>query len=323
MEKKDKCLICKNDELNYFVAFEKMYGTKKKFRYYECKNCGMLRICIIPEDIASYYPSDYYSFRTSNSIIQKIKDFLILYRDKYLLQNKKTLIGKIVANHHPMENLDDFHYILKNINLDNSTVLDIGSGSGNFLKTLANIGFTKNVGVDPFIEKDIITKQYKVFKKSLSDLVKEDVHFDNIFSTHSLEHMPNQEKALMQMKKLLKNDNSSIILSIPIKTNYVWEKYGINWVQLDVPRHVCIQTLKSFKILLHKVGLKIQNYKFNSKINLFLGSELYLRGLPLCTNGKSNKNIFSNNEIINFSEELDSLNEQENGDQIICILKKT
>ena len=39
---------------------------------------------------------------------------------------------------------------------------------------------------------------------------------------------------------------------IPVKSQTIWEKYGVNWSQIDAPRHFFLHTIKSFKILCSK-----------------------------------------------------------------------
>ena len=55
--------------------------------------------------------------------------------------------------------------ILENNKIDyNSQILDIGCGNGYNLQMLADLGFNNLNGMEPFLEKEINTKDYTIFK---------------------------------------------------------------------------------------------------------------------------------------------------------------
>ena len=66
--------------------------------------------------------------------------------------------------------------------------------------------------------------------------------------------MDNQLENIKCFKNLVKPEGI-IVIRIPIKTKPVWEKYGVNWFQIDAPRHFFLHTIESFKTLCDKAGL--------------------------------------------------------------------
>ena len=41
---------------------EMMFGTRDRFAYFRCADCGCLQIGEVPENLSKYYPDNYYSY---------------------------------------------------------------------------------------------------------------------------------------------------------------------------------------------------------------------------------------------------------------------
>ncbi|MGC8006318.1 class I SAM-dependent methyltransferase, partial [Salmonella enterica] len=61
--------------------------------------------------------------------------------------------------------------------------------------------------------------------------------FDVIMYNHSFEHLSNPVEHLQQAYRSLKS-SGKLIIRIPTVSSFAWTKYGVNWVQLDAPRHI-------------------------------------------------------------------------------------
>jgi len=307
------CKICGNIEGNkVFKIREMMFGFRDEFTYFECSKCGCLQIAEIPSNMEKYYPSNYYSFQRGHSD-NFIKKILKRKRDEYAIF-KRDLLGKIVYKKYPDILLNMIGKTKVNYN---SRILDVGCGSGNLLYSLNEIGFKDLVGIDPFINEKINEKSIKILKKTIheiSDIEK----FDLIIFNHSFEHIPDQLETLLKVCKILSN-NGICLIRMPIKTEYIWDRYGINWVQIDAPRHFFIHTLKSFKLLTENSGLIIQEIIFDSTEFQFWGSEQYKRGIPLNSENSYSvnpeKSIFTAKQIKEFKKMAKELNKNKQGDQ--------
>ncbi|UCS94371.1 hypothetical protein KZP23_04910 [Echinicola marina] len=70
--KEATCRLCGNKDGNtIFPVKEMMFGCQEIFDYVECGRCKSIQIVTIPEDLARYYPDNYYSLgeiNYSNSI---------------------------------------------------------------------------------------------------------------------------------------------------------------------------------------------------------------------------------------------------------------
>lgn len=316
------CKICGNENNNKIIEAKEMnYGFKDCFEYMECGNCGCLQIVDIPEDISKYYPPDY-GYKKNRFI-----DFLFNKRNKYLL-TQKSFIGKIVANKEPSIKFSTIHDVIQKYNFNQkSSILDVGCGSGLFLSTLKYSGFKNIMGIDLFVDDNLIYPDIKIVKTSLEEFEPSN-KFDLIFLNHSFEHMENPLENLLQIKKLL-TDNGKCIITIPVKTEAIYGKYKENWVQLDAPRHFYLYSLESFNLITKNAGLKLVDVIFNSEIFQFWGSEQYLQDIPLKDDRSYGKNFFKTNrksiftksQIKDFENKTKQLNEKQLGDQAIFILE--
>jgi len=315
------CKICNNSENNKeFKIREMMFGFRDEFTYFECSKCGCLQIMQIPRNMGKYYPSSYYSFKNVDKSRNFLKQILKAKRDKYTLF-KKDFVGKIISKKYPNMLFDMINRIEINYN---SKIMDVGCGAGNFLYSLNKIGFKNLVGVDPYLRESIKEGDVEIYNKSIRKL-PDNQKYDFIIFNHSFEHISDQLQTLIKVYKLLSEDGVCLI-RMPIKTEYFWNCYGINWVQIDAPRHFFLHTLKSFELLVKKSGMSIQDIVFDSTEFQFWGSEQYKRDISLNSENSYSinpkKSIFTLSEIEEFKKIAKELNTKEQGDQAAFFYKK-
>lgn len=301
MASETKCRICGNTKNHQiFKVKEMMFGTKEEFEYFLCQSCNTLQISDIPNDLSKYYPDDYYSFSNHNSF--SIKRFLKKAILDYQFTNSNFL-GYALSKFFDFD-YDANWFAFTGVNKD-SFILDIGCGQGEFIKLLGDIGYKNVYGADPFIEKEIDYKNgVKIFKNEINEISGE---YDLIMLHHSFEHMLNPISTLEEIHRLLK-PNAFALIRIPVIDSYAWEKYGINWVQLDAPRHIFLHSKRSMEYLANQTGFQIKAIEYDSNGFQFWASEQYKMGIPLNSpkayNGKTKGSIFSKSQIIELKKKL-------------------
>jgi len=315
-----KCIICGNETDNQLVSAKEMnFGFRDVFSYVECSSCHCLQISEIPENMMKYYSASYYSFQEPRRL-SKFEKFLRRRRDRYELFGE-SIIGFLAHLIIKSPSIASMGAKYTGIRLD-STILDVGCGSGSLLESLYDVGLRHVTGIDPLIKTDILG-DYSIFKKSIDDLPASPM-YDIIIFNHSLEHIQNQLETLQKARKLL-SASGILIVRIPIKSEYIWARYGTNWVQLDAPRHLFLHTLLSFEILTKKSGLRIRNTVFDSNEFQFWGSEQYIRNIPLNSEKSwlvnKKQSIFSRNQIADFKRQARILNSVREGDQATFYLE--
>ena len=270
------CLICKNSTNNRrFLAAEKMFGNGGQFDYMECASCKAIMLMTVPADMSPYYPSDYYAYEeegTPASIKTWIKDQVVAAVIAHRT-GKRTLLGAVLA-----KATGKFRWVRQGMFHAETSILDVGCGSGTLLKVLQGAGFKDLTGADVFIAKDLDHGNgLRIHKKELKDM---DRAYGFIMMNHTFEHLPEPEEVLRTIASKLEADGRALI-RIPIADCFAWREYGIDWVQLDAPRHLFLHTKKSMEHMVSNTDLVLEHVEYDSTEFQFVGSEKYRRGLPL------------------------------------------
>ena len=138
------------------------------------------------------------------------------------------------------------YHLIKNIALKNKvklinaqsekgTLLDIGAGTGDFLVVAKKEGW-QTTGIEPSEKAKAIAISKGVnFSDNLSEL--ESNSFDVITMWHVLEHVPNLEEYIIELKRLLK-PTGTIVIAVPNFKSFDAQYYGKFWAAYDVPRHI-------------------------------------------------------------------------------------
>ncbi|MBT8255686.1 MAG: class I SAM-dependent methyltransferase [Bacteroidia bacterium] len=178
-----------------------------------------------PEDkLSLYYESEDYISHVDNK--HGLLAFLYRSVKKYTLQRKINL-----AN-----NLSD----------KKGRLLDIGSGTGDFLLTAKNRGW-KILGVEPNQKARARAKTKNIdCVASIADLRGQ--KFDVISLWHVLEHMPDLENTIEQILDML-DPGGHLIIAVPNFNSFDARYYEKFWAAYDVPRHLWHFSRRSMKSL--------------------------------------------------------------------------
>lgn len=115
------------------------------------------------------------------------------------------------------------------------TLLDIGCGTGDFLVEAQKRGWTVT-GFEPSDQARVLAEKKGV--RLISDFKElADASFDVITLWHVLEHIPNLEEQIVELKRLLKADGK-LVLAVPNYKSYDATYYKEYWAAYDVPRHI-------------------------------------------------------------------------------------
>ncbi len=284
------CRICgvQNNHKVYDVR-EMMFGTREVFRYFQCTACGCLQIKEIPDALGRFYPPDYYSLnlKPERGIHSTLYRKLQKQRCRTALFGEGFKLNSLLKKHVELPEalferaagISTGEVLRKSGIKDFSArFVDVGCGAhSNWLMHLSALGFYNLIGVDPFIKADIQRGNIRIYKGELGNVHGQ---FDLITLNHSLEHMPQQLEILQEIRARLSKAGICLV-RIPVVSSYVWEKYGVNWVELDAPRHLYLHSLDSIIYVAQRAGLVLKEVVYDSLPLEFYGSEQYLRDIPL------------------------------------------
>lgn len=239
--KKYNCPSCGSENFNYLFSAEDYLVSNEKYDIKQCTKCSLRVTFPIPdsEGIMKYYRSeDYISHKESGkSIINKIYKVI----QKIALVKKRRIIWNTFGS-------------------NNGKLLDIGCGTGDFLQFMKKSGWDIT-GVEPDKNARLIAEELTSCK-----ILTEDEHFydstkyDVITMWHSLEHVHDLDKQIIQIGNLL-NDNGILFIAVPNYTSLDADYYQQNWAAYDVPRHLYHFSPQVLQELFKKYGYKIIGHK--------------------------------------------------------------
>ena len=314
-----QCKICDNiSDFKEYTVREMQLGLRENFLYQYCNECDSLQISEFPGNLAKYYPDkDYYSFSSiaTKNILYSLYS-TIVSKSSF---NRKGIFFPLVKK------FDLYDYSLLSIGKINPPkhwrIADIGSGAGQLLYMLQKFGYKNLTGIDPYVTKSEFPIEIK--KINISELADEDI-FDLIMFHHSFEHTADPVVTLLTAKKHI-SDDGIILIRTPLISE-AFKKYKEYWFQLDAPRHLHLQSLKSIKLMIERAGLKLLDIYCDSRDEQFYVSENYKNDISI---KEAKKTPLSSLFSVLFSEkrskyrkEARLLNQQMAGDTVVYYVTK-
>lgn len=206
-------------------------------------------------DLGRYYESDDYISHTDGkrSLFEKL----------YHTVKQKALRDKIK--------------LVQKFQPTKGDILDIGAGTGDFLVVAKQNGWTIT-GIEPSPKaKDIAKGKGVAFAEDLASIPNHSK--DVITMWHVLEHVPDVQAQIAELKRILKPDGT-LIVAVPNYKSHDAQYYKEFWAAYDVPRHLWHFSKTSIKKLFaaqHMYLVKTLPMKFDS-FYVSLLSEKYKTG---------------------------------------------
>lgn len=218
------------------IDLKDYFLTQEDFSIYKDDKTGVHFTYPQPlNDLSRYYESENYISHTDGkkSLFEKIYQIAKQYNlDQKLKLIKKTTEGK--------------------------SILDYGCGAGDFLQHMQTNGY-KVTGMEPN-PKAFEISQAKIGKENVVNCELKEIKekFDIITMWHVLEHIPNLNEILTELKKHL-NPGGTLIIAVPNHLSFDANYYKEQWAAYDVPRHLWHFNPNSIKMLINNFGMNIVN----------------------------------------------------------------
>ncbi|MBK0369647.1 class I SAM-dependent methyltransferase [Flavobacterium agrisoli] len=223
------------DNTKLFLTVKDHSVSQEVFELYYDEANDMLFTSPQPneEELARYYESEDYISHTDNKRSLFEKAYHVV--KSIALENKLNLINK----QQPQKGM----------------LLDIGAGTGDFLLTAKNNGW-QTLGVEPSPRAREIAKAKGIqFVSHIMEL--QDHSFDVITMWHVLEHVPDLELQIQELKRLLK-PTGTLIVAVPNFKSYDACYYKEYWAAYDVPIHFWHFSKKAIANLFSKVKMEVK-----------------------------------------------------------------
>ncbi|AXT57306.1 class I SAM-dependent methyltransferase [Aquimarina sp. AD1] len=223
------------EKLDFYIECKDFTVSGEKFKLYEDKDLDMLITLPKPgvENLGKYYESDDYISHTDSkrSFFEKLYHLV----KKYSLNKKVKLISSL--------------------NQGSGTLLDIGGGTGDFLVQARLKGWQVK-GVEPNEQaREIARKKKIILEPDTTDLPSH--NYDVVTMWHVLEHVPDLEIQVKELKRLVK-PGGYIIIAVPNFRSFDAGYYKSFWAAYDVPRHLWHFSKTSIEKLFAKENINLK-----------------------------------------------------------------
>lgn len=292
-EKLNECPVCSGSNLVNSLVVKDHSVSQETFNIMACNNCTFQFTNPRPDEdsIGKYYQSEDYISHSdkANTPI----NFLYKLARKYSLGRKRNLINKISKD-------------------NRGRILDYGCGTGYFLNTMQEDGWT-TFGIEPNKEaRKIASKKIKV-KENIEELNLKNKKFDVITLWHVLEHIHNVNDTIKVLKSKLK-EKGKLVIAVPNIDSYDNQLFEENWAAYDVPRHLYHFDQESMRTLMLKHGLKVKKI-YPMKLDAYYIS-------LLSNKYQTRKNQYLKSIITGYKSNSYAKNNDTNYSSLIYIIKK-
>lgn len=210
-----------------------LYLTEGDFKIVKCSNCSLVYLLNIPDESEIY--EDYYKIEFSKEDYSKDSKFPHL-AEIYTINDQRL-------------------YYLRKLKLKGA-ILDIGCGTGLFLKTARDYGYNTQ-GID--VSQNALAFARESFGLTVSndkieDLITKNKKYDFVTLWHVLEHFANPKDELGKIKKLL-NPGGVLLIEVPNLNSLKFKLAKSKWKGGNHPLyHRTFFTAKSLKETLRLAG---------------------------------------------------------------------
>ena len=232
------CPICGSSDIHPSLTARDQAVSGEEFEINECRACSARFTQNIPgpASIGKYYRSPGYISHTDTreGIVNKLYHAI----RRITLVQKKKLVEKATG-------------------LKKGMLLDVGAGTGLFVRTMQQAGWNAT-GLEPDEIAREKGKEMKVLLRDTNELLSlQAASYDVITLWHALEHVHDLHSYLAQFRKLL-NPSGQLIIAVPNYTSRDARYYAADWAAYDVPRHLFHFSPASMKVLLAKHGFNLK-----------------------------------------------------------------
>jgi 2-polyprenyl-3-methyl-5-hydroxy-6-metoxy-1,4-benzoquinol methylase len=231
------CPACAAPVFTDLMTVKDHFLSKEDFLLLKCRNCYLVYTYPRPSEdtISDYYKSQEYISHSSTK--KGIVNSIYTIVRNYTLNKKVRLVRSLVSGRQ---------------------LLDIGAGTGHFIKRAQDGGFSV-LGLEPDADARQVAKQ----ENNVQLESKEELHslqtesYDVVTMWHVLEHVYNLTADVKKIVSIIRT-NGVLIIAVPNHTSFDAGYYEEFWAAYDVPRHLYHFSPETIKPLIEQFGLKLE-----------------------------------------------------------------
>ncbi len=227
------CPVCNHAGGRFlYHACDQTYGLPGESPVHRCAQCRVLYLWPqpSPEQLAGYYPSDYYSYTP------EVED------PSWIGRTIRRMLRPLETPAPPFSG---------------ARVLDVGCGAGNYLTALRRLGW-ETWGVEPAPAAVAVARQsgHHVLAADLERIDLPERHFQLVTMSHVIEHLRDPCAALTQVARTTA-PGGHVLIRTPAADSPLARLLGPDWLPLDAPRHLVIFTARALRSACEQAGLRL------------------------------------------------------------------
>lgn len=241
------------------------HGVEGVFNVVRCDGCGLhyLNPRPTPAVIGQCYPGNYYAYSGESG--------------KQNGPNLKGRLKKLIRSHQSLSALASMIKPFRHLATDSAiaddipgwvrpgNVLDVGCGSGGFLDSMRENGWT-TFGIEPGEIAAGLAREkgHQIVCQSATDSLGDalaDRLFDLVLMSHSLEHVHSPTQALANLRPLLTPETGHLIIEVPNLESLLTYWFGELGLAFDTPRHLYMFGPDTLCKLLEKTGFEVRSIR--------------------------------------------------------------
>lgn len=232
-----------------YTTRDRHYGIPGEFRVVRCLGCCLvfLNPMCSDEELAALYPASYYAYQDK-------------FQTSAFKQGLKRALGLRIMTKDPRFAIP-------------GRVLDIGCGSGWFLRTMQHRGWTAwGVEINEAaarVGRDLAG--LNIFCGRLEQAGFPSEYFDYVRSNHAFEHMCHPREQLQEIRRILK-PGGKLMLGVPNVESWPAKWFGRYWWYLGAPVHPFSYSVRTLTALLQENDFAIENVAYNGDYFGIVGS---------------------------------------------------
>lgn len=262
------CPVCGSSSrsLQYSSLEDRLYGVPGSWTLYRCTGCHVFYLDPRPtiETIGKAYTKYHTHFPGSQDTPSRnpLRNIKLALKNGYLNNTWNTslrpafpllarLISKVLPHWMELYN----RQAMRNLpNPPCGELLDVGCGSGSFLKIAKTVGWSvQGIDVDEKAIEAARAEKIDARVGSIDIFEGQSELFNVITMSHVIEHVHDPRRTLQVCWNLLK-PGGTLWMESPNMDSHGLELFGRNWRGLEPPRHLVLFGTRAMSELLRDIG---------------------------------------------------------------------
>jgi SAM-dependent methyltransferase len=266
------CPACGREDwsIAYEGLHDRLHSIPGEFVVWRCDSCSLLQLWPVPENLASYYPQDYYSYAGAPSERRGLASALVAYVRRIQLRlawrgHARGLKLPRFVTYHPWLRSQAFRELGEYAPPRVSSVMDIGCGGGDFLLSARALGMNvRGVEMSESAANTARRQGLRCDGTGIDGLAEMSERYDVIRLSDVLEHLADPLQALKAIAQSL-SPTGVVIIRVPNVDGVLARLCGRDWFPIEAPRHLWGFGRSNLDMLLVRAGLTARSIKTTSQ----------------------------------------------------------